>query len=100
MVNDATDPPAKDDDEMSAEEEARLMRRYRLGAVAEASATMENVLRAIFGSLLASPLPTQWVETRLVEMGEDPPQVGMGEVSAGSVIGARYWRRLTGVTRR
>jgi hypothetical protein len=54
-VTDAPHPPASDDDEVSPEEEARLMRRYHLGAVAEAFANMESVLRAIFSSLVGSP---------------------------------------------
>jgi len=52
-------PPAEDDDnEIDPEEESHLMRRYHLGAVAEASATMESVLCGIFSSLLGSPRAT------------------------------------------
>jgi len=54
-MSDATHPPADDDMGMSPEEEARFTRRYHLGAVAEASAHLESVLRAIFSSLLGSP---------------------------------------------
>jgi hypothetical protein len=57
-MNDAPSPAEDDYSEMGSEDEARLMRRYHLGAVAEASATMESVLRAIFSSLLGSPRAT------------------------------------------
>lgn len=40
---------------MSAEEVARFVWHCRLGAVVEASANMEFLLRAIFGALLGSP---------------------------------------------
>ncbi len=57
-MNDAPHSFEEDDDELGPEDEARLMRRYHLGAVAEASANMESVLRAIFSSLLGTPRAT------------------------------------------
>jgi len=42
-------------DEMSPEEEARLMRRYHLGAVVRRPPTWSPLLRAIFSSLVGSP---------------------------------------------
>ena len=54
-MSDASHPSADDEEEMNPEEEARFVRRYHLGAVAEASAKMETVLRSIFSSLLGSP---------------------------------------------
>lgn len=40
---------------MGPDEEARFIRRYRLGLVVEASAHMETVLRTFFGALLGTP---------------------------------------------
>jgi len=57
-VNDTTGPAEDNDENFSEEDAARFMRRYHLGAVAEASATMESVLRGIFSSLLGSPRAT------------------------------------------
>ncbi|MGA2295149.1 MAG: hypothetical protein ABSG24_07980 [Acidimicrobiales bacterium] len=54
-MSDKSHPTTDNEEEMNLEDEARLARRYHLGAVAEASAIMESVLRAIFSSLLGSP---------------------------------------------
>lgn len=54
-MTDAPHSPTDDDEELSPEEAARLIRRYHLGAVAEGSAHLELVLRSIFSSLLGSP---------------------------------------------
>ena len=54
-MSDASHPSTDDQGQISPEEEARFVRRYHLGAVAEASAKMESVLRAIFSALLGSP---------------------------------------------
>ncbi|MHB8328444.1 MAG: hypothetical protein ACYDD6_02245 [Acidimicrobiales bacterium] len=51
-------PENEDESEIDHEDERRLVRRYHLGAIAEASAGMESALRAIFASLLGSPRAT------------------------------------------
>ena len=44
-------PENEDESEIDHEDERRLVRRYHLGAIAEASAGMESALRAIFAEL-------------------------------------------------
>lgn len=44
--------------EINAEDERRLVRRYHLGTIAEASAGLESMLRSVFAALLGSPRAT------------------------------------------
>lgn len=57
MSEDLT-PEAGDGSDIDPDEERRVVRRYHLGAIAEASAHMESTLRAIFAALLGSPRAT------------------------------------------
>jgi len=76
-------PSDQKEQESPAEDELVMARRYHLGAIVEASATMEMTLRAIFAALLGTPRaavvaggqPVRWLVDNCVAMIETNDEV-------------------------